>query len=146
MKHLDGTICNCYPVDENDLGPIWDCDNCDGRFCMDCIFRIIHDECLHDCPSCAPQESVKENRFHVLYKEVQIYKYIYQVEVVGVYSSYDKAESNKQKLSNGNVNLFIISLTLDQPTDPNLCNHDFPVQKKMHDDLCSNCGIVLRSY
>lgn len=30
------------------------CTNCDGRRCMDCCSRVIHDKCVHDCPDCEP--------------------------------------------------------------------------------------------
>lgn len=28
------------------------CCNCSGRECMDCVMRILHDECVSDCPIC----------------------------------------------------------------------------------------------
>ena len=28
------------------------CSNCDGRKCMSCVFREIHDDCRDDCPVC----------------------------------------------------------------------------------------------
>lgn len=28
------------------------CVNCDGRLCMSCVFREVHDECRDDCPFC----------------------------------------------------------------------------------------------
>ena len=28
------------------------CPNCDGRLCMDCVLRTIHDRCVADCPDC----------------------------------------------------------------------------------------------
>lgn len=31
------------------------CSNCDGRKCMDCCSRAIHDECVEDCPDCCTQ-------------------------------------------------------------------------------------------
>lgn len=30
------------------------CTNCDGRKCMDCVTRTIHDACRDDCPFCCP--------------------------------------------------------------------------------------------
>ncbi len=32
------------------------CRNCDGRLCMSCCFREIHDECANDCPECCVTE------------------------------------------------------------------------------------------
>lgn len=32
--------------------PRRDCENCDGRGCMCCVFREIHDACERDCPTC----------------------------------------------------------------------------------------------
>lgn len=28
------------------------CENCDGRRCMACVVREVHDECVDDCPAC----------------------------------------------------------------------------------------------
>lgn len=28
------------------------CRNCDGRKCMDCCSRTMHDQCVDDCPDC----------------------------------------------------------------------------------------------
>lgn len=28
------------------------CPNCDDRKCMDCVFRVVHDRCVDDCPVC----------------------------------------------------------------------------------------------
>jgi hypothetical protein len=33
-------------------GQASDCGNCDGRKCMNCIFRVVHQNCVDDCPSC----------------------------------------------------------------------------------------------
>lgn len=33
------------------------CSNCDGRKCMDCVLRYVHDECKDDCPFCCPAEA-----------------------------------------------------------------------------------------
>lgn len=33
---------------EPDLG----CVNCNGRGCMSCVFRSMHDACVDDCPAC----------------------------------------------------------------------------------------------
>jgi hypothetical protein len=30
------------------------CTNCDGRKCMACVLRQIHEECRDDCPFCRP--------------------------------------------------------------------------------------------
>jgi hypothetical protein len=40
------------PSVEDDERP---CGNCDGRRCMDCVFRAIHDRCEWSCPSCRPE-------------------------------------------------------------------------------------------
>lgn len=32
--------------------PSPDCQNCQGRGCMDCVFRVYDHECADDCPSC----------------------------------------------------------------------------------------------
>lgn len=32
-----------------------DCTNCDNRKCMDCVFRVWHDECTDSCPECCPE-------------------------------------------------------------------------------------------
>jgi hypothetical protein len=29
-----------------------ECTNCDGRKCMDCVLRYMHDNCVYDCPFC----------------------------------------------------------------------------------------------
>lgn len=31
-----------------------ECRNCDGRLCMSCVLRHIHDACADDCPDCCP--------------------------------------------------------------------------------------------
>ena len=33
------------------------CGNCDGIGCMGCRTRTVHDECVHDCPSCRPGQT-----------------------------------------------------------------------------------------
>lgn len=35
------------------------CTNCDGRFCMDCVLRYVHDECRNDCPMCCTQSRLE---------------------------------------------------------------------------------------
>lgn len=32
------------------------CQNCDGRKCMDCVTRTVHDACADDCPHCCPRD------------------------------------------------------------------------------------------
>jgi len=32
-------------------GALW-CANCDGRRCMACVLRYLHDACEDDCPAC----------------------------------------------------------------------------------------------
>ena len=36
-----------------------DCPNCDNRKCMDCVFRVWHDECVDSCPECCPEYGEK---------------------------------------------------------------------------------------
>lgn len=32
------------------------CPNCDGRKCMACCSRRVHDKCVDDCPECCTEE------------------------------------------------------------------------------------------
>ena len=29
------------------------CANCDDRRCMDCVLRVVHEDCRFDCPECS---------------------------------------------------------------------------------------------
>lgn len=46
---LDNVVKPSPPTSEDDQEP---CTNCDDRKCMDCVCRVVHDECVDDCPFC----------------------------------------------------------------------------------------------
>lgn len=45
----DRDLLRGYLVRTNSHGA---CVNCDGRLCMECVVRGVHDECVRDCPEC----------------------------------------------------------------------------------------------
>ena len=38
------------------------CTNCDGRLCMDCCSRVMHAECVDDCPVCCAADPAEDER------------------------------------------------------------------------------------
>lgn len=46
------TWCDCGHVVTVEFEEPAGCPNCDGVRCMDCRCRMLHDECVDDCPSC----------------------------------------------------------------------------------------------
>lgn len=48
----DGTLPENFRDRVQLLVECYECENCDGRLCMDCVLRIEHDSCRNDCPFC----------------------------------------------------------------------------------------------
>lgn len=45
-----------------------ECRNCDGGQCMDCVMRMIHDDCYQDlCPTCGGSGIVETLELHPSY-------------------------------------------------------------------------------
>jgi hypothetical protein len=40
------------------------CTNCDGRKCMSCVMREMHDACRDDCPFCCPEAAIEDEKAH----------------------------------------------------------------------------------
>lgn len=51
--HQDGAVLDALLA----LREPVECTNCDGRRCMGCVTRMVHDECVEDCPDCDPGPS-----------------------------------------------------------------------------------------
>jgi len=60
VVNLEDALVDVGPMSEHEflqgaydeIHPDRACSNCDDRKCMDCVFRVIHDECRDDCPHC----------------------------------------------------------------------------------------------